>query len=133
MKSQERFNTLLKKYENDPEYVAEGLFLQINEHIVKALQDQGLSRSALAQELGVSGAYVTKLLNGNENLTIRQLARIAAALKSDVSISFAMRKSSGKAIRYASDAYRSQLKVATPKSSYHAKRKLYPMPGRNLK
>ena len=83
-----RFNVLLEKYQDDPQYVAEGLLIDINEQIVRLLEQKEITRSALAQALGVSNPYVTKLLNGNENLTIKQLVRLAIALECCIDLAF---------------------------------------------
>jgi transcriptional regulator with XRE-family HTH domain len=39
-----------------------------------------MSRSQLAQRLNVSGAFVSKMLNGNNNYTLKTMARVARAL-----------------------------------------------------
>ncbi len=91
MKPRDRFDTLLKKFQDDPQFIAEGLLLDINEQLVKLLQEQGVSKSTLAQKLGVSNAYVSKLLNGNENLTIKQLVKIATVLGCGIDVALVRR------------------------------------------
>lgn len=86
VKPTERFQKLLDKYEDDPRYIAEGLLIDINEQVVRLMERKGLNRTQLAALLDVSSAYVTKLLNGNENLTIKQLVRLSAALDSSVDV-----------------------------------------------
>jgi len=86
LKPADRFKKLLDKYRDDPEYVAEGLLIDINEQIVELLESKKVTRSELAQKLGVSNAYITKLLNGNENLTIKQLVRLVVALGCSVDV-----------------------------------------------
>jgi transcriptional regulator with XRE-family HTH domain len=80
LKQAERFKKLQDKYQNDLESITEGVLLNINEQIVRLLERNRVTRSELAEKLGVSNAYITKLLNGNENLTIKQLVRLAVAL-----------------------------------------------------
>lgn len=91
VKPSDRFNKLTRKYENDPEYVAEGLLIDINEQIVRMLTSKEITRTRLAKMLDVSTAYITKLLNGNENLTIKQLVRLAVALDCCVDVAFVPR------------------------------------------
>jgi transcriptional regulator with XRE-family HTH domain len=88
MKPRDRFDALIKRFQNDPQFIAEGLLLDINEQLVRLMHEQGISQSALAQKLGVSNAYVSRLLNGNENLTIKQLVRIARVLGRKVEVAF---------------------------------------------
>ena len=65
----------------DPAYQAEELILGITEAITARMEEQGLTRAALAKRLNVSPAQVSKLLNADStNFTIKTLARIAAAL-----------------------------------------------------
>jgi transcriptional regulator with XRE-family HTH domain len=61
-------------------YETEKLLLEINEQIVRRMQDLKLSRSALAEKLGKDRAQITRLLNGNANTTVKTLVEIANAL-----------------------------------------------------
>ncbi len=79
------FKKKVKKFEKDPEYILEGLMLELNEQILELLYKKGMTRKQLAKELGVSPAYITKLLNGNPNLTLKSLVKIATVM--DVSLS----------------------------------------------
>ncbi len=40
------------------------------------MQDKGLKRAELAQRLGVTPQYVSKLLSGTENLSFKSIANI---------------------------------------------------------
>ena len=92
LKPAERFKKLLDKYQDDPRFVAEGLLIDIDEQIVRLMQEKGITRTRFAGLLGVSRAYVTKLLNGNENLTIKQLVRVCAALDCGIEIAIIPRQ-----------------------------------------
>lgn len=48
--------------------------------ILGALQATGMSQKALAEKIGVSPQQVSKLLRGNENLTLETIAKLEAAL-----------------------------------------------------
>jgi len=80
LKAQEWFAQRLKEYRDDPEFILEQLILDVTEQICAAMEGQDISRSELAQRLDVSRAYVTKLLNGHPNMTLRTLVEVAAAL-----------------------------------------------------
>lgn len=51
-----------------------------------ALHSSGMSQHDLAARLNVSEARVSQLLNGDANLTILTLVKIASALKMDLTI-----------------------------------------------
>ena len=92
LKPAERFKKLLDKYQDDPRFVAEGLLIDIDEQIVRLMQEKGNTRTRFAGLLGVSRAYVTKLLNGNENLSIKQLVRVCAALDCGIDVAIIPRR-----------------------------------------
>ncbi len=58
----------------------EWLLLDLNEQIHEALTAKRVTRSELAERLGTSRAFVTKLLSGHENVTLKTLIRVASAL-----------------------------------------------------
>jgi ribosome-binding protein aMBF1 (putative translation factor) len=75
-----------QKYEDDPDFIAEGLALGVTEEAAEIMERQGISRAELAARMGVSRAYVTQLLNARPNLTLRSLAQLAIALQTKLSI-----------------------------------------------
>lgn len=74
------FNDMLEQYKDDIDFLTEEAIIEFNEKIVKRLKELNLSRTELANKLGVSKAFITKLLNGNPNLTIKTMVSIAKAL-----------------------------------------------------
>lgn len=80
MDPQTWFSKKVKEFENDPEFVLDGILLAINEKICKILVKKGMNFKDFARRLDVSPAYVSKLLNGKPNLTIESLVKIALAL-----------------------------------------------------
>ena len=70
----------IKKYEKDPDFVAEGLAIAIIENALYTMQSQGVSRSDLAATMGIPKSQVSRLFNAPPNLTLRSIARIALAL-----------------------------------------------------
>lgn len=86
MKPAEQFKQMVEAHQNDPEYVVEGVLIDINEQLVRLMARLNLNKSQLATRLGVSNAYVTKLLRGNENLTLKQLVRIVVAMDSRIDV-----------------------------------------------
>ncbi len=59
---------------------AEELILEVTEALAEALARENLSKAGLAERLGKSRAFVTQVLAGNRNLTLRTAAEFADAL-----------------------------------------------------
>lgn len=86
MEPKERFNKLLDKYKDDPEYILQGIILRVSEKIAELMQDQNVTRGQLAEKLGCSPAYITKLLRGSENLTLKKLFEVSQVLEANLII-----------------------------------------------
>lgn len=76
----------LAKYEDTFDFKHEELVLDITEQVCQAMQEKGVGRAELADELGVSRAFISKLLNGTPNLTTKTLLKITLALGRELSI-----------------------------------------------
>jgi len=76
---------LLKECKKDPDFIFEGLLFDLACELKKIMVEKGITKKELAKRLGVSPAYITKILGGS-NITLRTVARILAALEADVSI-----------------------------------------------
>ena len=83
-----------KDFETDPAFVADYLKMQFVEDVLAAMEDQGLSKSQLAQKLGKSRQYVGRVLNERANLTFERIAEFACALGMRVSVGMSERKAS---------------------------------------
>ena len=66
--------------EHSRAFLEEGLILEATEAICAAMEKRCMSKAVLAGRLGTSKAYVTQLLKGNRNMTLRTFASIAFAL-----------------------------------------------------
>ncbi|XZG69261.1 helix-turn-helix domain-containing protein [Chitinibacteraceae bacterium HSL-7] len=64
----------------DAQYWADDAKIEFAVAIEHRLNKLDISRSELADRLGTSKAYITKMLRGDANLTIESMARIATAL-----------------------------------------------------
>ncbi len=62
------------------DYQTELSVIDLNEKIIAKMEELKINRVELANRLGVSKAFVTKLLNGNPNMTIKTIISIALAL-----------------------------------------------------
>ncbi len=75
-----RMEQLLEEMKDSPVYVAEGLVLELGEQMVARMEKLGITRADLARRMGVSPAYITKILRGT-NISMLTLAKIAIALE----------------------------------------------------
>ena len=71
---------LSDEYASDPDFVAEQLALEVTEEASRIMAARHLNKAGLAEMLGVSRAYVTRMLGAPPNMTLRTLAQLAIAL-----------------------------------------------------
>ena len=75
---------------HDPEYerliAEEKLILEATELISSLMETRDVSRAQLADRIGKSRAYMTQVLAGNRNMTLRTLADLAWALGTKVQL-----------------------------------------------
>ena len=73
---------LKRKNESDYERLLaeERLILEATEAVIALLDEQGISRQELARRLGKSKGFVSQLLSGERNMTLRTLANLGHAL-----------------------------------------------------
>lgn len=86
MNAEQRFAARLAQYQNDPEYLTEELLLDVTEQISIRLHELGLRPADLAERLGVSRAYVSQMMAGKPNMTLRTMVNVALALNQHVAI-----------------------------------------------
>lgn len=76
--------TLLDKYLEDPEFarlMAQGdLIMEVTETLCDLLEKEKISRKELAERLGKTKGFISQLLNGGRNLTLRTVADILHVL-----------------------------------------------------
>jgi plasmid maintenance system antidote protein VapI len=74
----------------DPEFrkllSAEALVAEASEVIAGLMDEQKVSKADLARRLNKSRAWVTQLLSGKANMTVRTLAELAYALGAEVKL-----------------------------------------------
>lgn len=73
-----------ERLEKDPEFLQEYMKASIVGDIIQAMEEEGISKSQLAERLGKSRQYVGRVLNETANFTIDSISKIAAALERDV-------------------------------------------------
>jgi transcriptional regulator with XRE-family HTH domain len=73
----------------------ESLILEATELIEEILEKTGLNRKELADKLGRSKGFITQILSGDRNMTLRTLAAFAFALDHRVSVAASPLAASG--------------------------------------
>src|SRR5450756_2779769 len=74
------FKQMFAEARGMPEYWEEGAILDFTEALYVAMEEQGVTRAELAHRLGTSQAYVTRVLGGHANFTLKTMAKLALAL-----------------------------------------------------
>jgi transcriptional regulator with XRE-family HTH domain len=67
-------------------YEQERAILEVTELISKLMERQNVSKSELARRLGKSKAYVTQLLGGRTNMTLRTISDVLFVLDSSLRV-----------------------------------------------
>jgi len=73
---------LLEEYRYSEEFIYEGLRLDLSYWLKRLMEERGLTKKELAELMGVSPAYVSKIFSGS-NISLRTVAKVLAALKVD--------------------------------------------------
>ncbi len=91
-------NALIKDFgldlEKDPElkrlYYQEKLILDVTELISKLMEKKKVNKTKLAKSLSVGKSYITQLLDGTANMTLRTISDIFIALDSELVVNAAL-------------------------------------------
>jgi transcriptional regulator with XRE-family HTH domain len=88
MKAETWFEEMLESFKGDIEFKLEGLKLDITERICELMEVRGINRKQLAEIIGSSPAFITKILNGNSNFTLKTMLSLADALGCKLAVKF---------------------------------------------
>lgn len=93
----ETLGDLFRSAEESPSYWAQVALLEFLQSLEAIRKSRGdLSRKGLAELVGVSPATLSRWLNGNENLTVNTMCRLASALGAAVHIHVADKNEKGR-------------------------------------
>lgn len=95
------FSQLYTDVQRSPEYVAAGVQFEVAMATENLMNKQGISNTQLAEAVGCSKPYITKILRGDSNFTILSLAKIACALNSELKITIQYREPKDEVIKRA--------------------------------
>lgn len=88
------FKGLLNEFKDDVDFIVEGKIIDVTEKIVARMEEMNISRKELADRLNVSKAYITKMLRGNINFTLKSLVALGKALDCEMQFDFSPKGSS---------------------------------------
>src|SRR6266496_1883485 len=79
----EKIQAALTAARNTHEYRAEGASIEFTNTMLTRMRQVGVSRGKLAAKIGVSPAYISKILRGDTNFSLETMVKIANALESE--------------------------------------------------
>jgi transcriptional regulator with XRE-family HTH domain len=82
------FDKEISQLQNDPEYIAYGLMIELASQVKRKLEKEGLKQKDLAQRLGKSEGWISRFMNDPTNFSIQKLVEIAIALGMKLDVSF---------------------------------------------
>lgn len=80
------FAEIFKKAKERETYLKASIILEFTEGLYGLMQDNNITRKELAERLGTTPAYVTKVLRGDVNFTIDSIVKLAKAAGGSVQI-----------------------------------------------
>jgi len=86
LSSIEKYRERVRSIENTPEFLLELVKLTFAEELSRLLDQKGMTHGQLAEKLGTSRAYVTRILRTDYNLTAETMVKIARALDARVEL-----------------------------------------------
>ena|SRR5687767_7682474 len=76
---------LHERWMKDPEYrkvhAEEELIVRVAIHVIRRRHELGLTQAQLAEKMGKGQAWIARVENGYENLTLRTVGKLAFALE----------------------------------------------------
>ena len=75
-----------QEFLKDPKYWKEAAILDFTDELGRRMKEQGINKAELARRIGKSSPYITKVFQGNTNLTLKSMAKLALAVDARVNI-----------------------------------------------
>jgi transcriptional regulator with XRE-family HTH domain len=86
MNKEPSINEIFSEARETFEYALEGAILQFTNRIAAVMKRDGISKHQLAEKMGCSPPYITKIFRGNPNLTLASMVKMAAAVDCEVEV-----------------------------------------------
>ena len=75
-----KYKDFIRKSEASPDYWASLFTLELTENLLGLMQEKGISQKELSSCLNKSEGYISRVLNGDENLSIKSIVKLSLAL-----------------------------------------------------
>jgi len=97
-----RFKKIFEEAQRHPAYWMEDLRLQFLEGISAIMESQGITQKELADRMGVSEAYISRVFNDNveKNFTLNTLVELSKAVNAEIKIIVTSQKAKGPDLLY---------------------------------
>lgn len=86
MKKHKNFRALPDSVRGGDEYWVERAKIEFVEGLVREMENRSITRAQLAERIGASTAYITKVLRGDTNFTIESMVKLTRALGGNLSV-----------------------------------------------
>lgn len=90
------FDELFKEAKKSDSYWAEKTILDFTIELHQLMKRRGISKKELAEKLGKSQPYITKILRGNVNFTIESMVKLVRVLDGELNIHVTPKEEKGK-------------------------------------
>ena len=80
MTIKDKYRNVLVDLEDSVEYWAEGSVMDFTEELARIMSEKAISRSELANRIGSSNAYITKIFSGQANFTVETMTKLSLAV-----------------------------------------------------
>jgi len=75
-----KYKDFIRKAEESPDYWADLFTLELTEDLWKIMKERKIGQKKLSNLLGTSEGYISRVLNGDENLSIKSISKLSLAL-----------------------------------------------------
>lgn len=82
------FKAMFEEAKKSDTFQVETAILKLTEDIYKFMKLKNINKTQLAENLGKSNSFVTKILNGTNNFTLSTIIKLSLALDVDFEFSF---------------------------------------------
>ena len=90
-----KYGRLVSRLMQSVDYWAQAAMRRFVSDINRRLNEQNMTRAQLAEKLGTTPAYITKVMRGDVNFTLETMTKLAIAVGGKLQVSIVDRDSSG--------------------------------------